>query len=69
MARLGVLYSKYADKGYVKSETYADENVSSVHTKWTQKGRYFIYENMKAHGILPLAEREEDDQKIVNLFD
>lgn len=64
-----VLYSKYADKGYVKSETYADENVSSVHTKWTQKGRYFIYENMKAHGILPLAEREEDDQKIVNLFD
>lgn len=64
-----VLYSKYADKGYVKSETYADENVSAVHTKWTQKGRYFIYENMKAHGILPLAEREEDDQKIVNLFD
>lgn len=57
-----VLYSKYNNKGYVKSETYADENISTIHTKWTQKGRYFIYENMKAHGVFPLAEREKNEK-------
>ena len=57
-----LLYQKYADMGYVKSKTYTvsdekgDPN-AKLHTCWTQKGRLFIYELLKEHGILPLIER------------
>ena len=56
------LYDKYADKGYTRSETYkyADgdgRNCASVSTKWTQKGRLFLYEELKSAGILPSVER------------
>ena len=30
---------------------------STVHTYWTQKGRLFIYDLMKAAGFLPLMEK------------
>lgn len=58
-----LLKSKYAGFGYTKSETYPYEGSSgSVHnainTKWTQKGRLFIYELMKKNGNLPTIERE-----------
>lgn len=58
-----LLYQKYADKGYVKSKTYTvnDENGNSLakpHTCWTSKGRLFIYELLKEHGILPLIESD-----------
>lgn len=58
-----LLYQKYADMGYVKSKTYTvsddkgDPN-AKLHTCWTQKGRLFIYELLKEHGILPLIERD-----------
>lgn len=55
-----LLYKKYANKGYAHSYTY---NISSdktvVHTNWTQKGRLFIYNLLKAKNILPIIERND----------
>lgn len=58
-----LLYAPYQDKGYTKSETFwfkdkKGNNRSNVQTKWTQKGRLFIYELMKNKGNLPLIEQE-----------
>ncbi len=58
-----LLYSKYADKGYTSSTThdYPDSKGvihSRLHTYWTQKGRLFIYEQLKRINILPLIEKE-----------
>ena len=55
-----LLYQKYADKGYTQSTTHAiDDEHSRLLTKWTQKGRLFIYELLKSDGILPLIEQTE----------
>ena len=59
-----LLYAKYTDKGYTKSNTVVIENtdgepISKMHTKWTQSGRLFIYEMLKNEGILPLIEHEK----------
>ena len=59
-----LLYQKYANMGLTKSNTItytnsADEICSAVHTKWTQKGRLFIYKLLKEHDILPEMEQEE----------
>ena len=59
-----LLYQKYAGKGYTQTKTdlYADANGvqhTKVRTCWTQKGRLFVYELLKARGILPLIERKE----------
>lgn len=52
------LYQDYADKGYTQSFTHViDDENSRMSTKWTQKGRLFIYETLKNHGYLPLIER------------
>ena len=58
-----LLYEKYADKGYTRSKTHTyngDDGMqhSKLHTYWTQKGRLFIYELLKSHGILPLVEQK-----------
>lgn len=58
-----LLYDKYADKGYTRSRTHTysgDDGLqhSKMHTYWTQKGRLFIYELLKSHGILPLVEQK-----------
>ena len=56
-----LLYSKYHNMGYTHSKTI--EIVRSdgrpdvtMETKWTQKGRLFIYELLKNNGILPVVE-------------
>lgn len=61
-----LLYQQHADKGYTKTKTgvytnKAGEEYASVHTQWTQKGRLFIYEILKEHGILPKMEEEESN--------
>ncbi|HAR6305772.1 TPA: phage antirepressor [Staphylococcus pseudintermedius] len=53
-----LLYAKHQDKGYTQTSTYAlDEKHSKVTTKWTQKGRLFIYELLKNKGVLPSIEK------------
>lgn len=61
-----LLYAEHADKGYTKTETYtyvdsSDIKHSRVHTKWTQKGRFFLYDLLKSNGVLPLCEQEEEE--------
>ena len=53
-----ILYSEYQDKGYVQNKTYGYEKANGAtgtrtSTVWTQKGRMFLYEKLKAEDILP----------------
>lgn len=58
-----LLYQKHAGCGYTKTNTHVYEDScgrehTKVHTKWTQKGRLFIYEMLKEDGIYPQIEME-----------
>ena len=57
-----ILYAKHLPNGYVQSDTISIEHKdgssgSVMHTKWTQKGRLFLYEELKKHNVLPIIER------------
>jgi len=59
-----LLYQKYAERGYTSTKTHNylgrnGQQHTKVHTYWTQKGRLFIYELMKADGISPQIEMED----------
>ena len=59
-----LLYSKYHDKGYTHSETFDFTNKNGINetkltTKWTNKGRLFLYNLLKGSGYLPLIEMEK----------
>ncbi len=58
-----LLYSKYHNNGFTHSETItitrSDGRTDTVlNTKWTQKGRLFIYNLLKSYDILPVIERD-----------
>lgn len=57
-----VLYAKYLGKGYISSRTFDYEGKdgkihSNVTTVWTQLGRRFLYDKLKAIGVLPTIEQ------------
>lgn len=57
-----LLKDKYSRSGYTKSETIKYEKPDNeigikLHTKWTQKGRLFLYEQLKNINIFPLIEQ------------
>ena len=61
-----VLYAEYADQNYTQSKTYQiGEDRSVMHTCWTQKGRIFLYDFLKSHGVLPMCEQEGYDETLV----
>ena len=58
-----LLYAKYHNKGYTHSKTIdicRSDGSSDVvmETKWTQKGRLFLYELLKDNGEIPVIERD-----------
>lgn len=59
-----LLYQEYAPYGYTSTKTHDvtgsdGKQHAKVSTYWTQKGRLFIYDELKKDGIVPLIEREE----------
>ena len=59
-----VLYAKYLAKGYATSRTFDyvgkdGKSHSNMTTVWTQLGRRFLYERLKAIDILPIIEQED----------
>jgi putative antirepressor len=58
-----VLYQKYQNKGYTKSETIPIQGFpgvlgSATSTKWTQVGREFLYHFLKDNNINPESEKK-----------
>lgn len=58
------LYAKYEDKGYTHSSTaeirLKNGGVKVVtNTKWTQRGRLFLYKFLKEAGIVPSIEKND----------
>lgn len=58
------VYANHSSKGICQTSThvYKDKNGvdhAKLHLKWTQKGRLFIYEILKARGILPNVELDD----------
>lgn len=59
------LYAKYQAKGYTHSKTFDFKHSDGrpdckMQTEWTQKGRLFLYQLLKKHGVLPMIERDEE---------
>ena len=57
-----VLYSKYQNNGYVHSRTIDITRTDgrpdvAMQTEWTQKGRLFLYEELKKQGYVPVIEQ------------
>ena len=57
---------KYQAKGYTHSKTFDFKHSDGrpdckMQTEWTQKGRLFLYQLLKKHGVLPMIERDDQE--------
>lgn len=57
-----ILKARFLPYGYIQSESVVIERnngrrETKQHSKWTQKGHLFLYEELKKHGVLPLIEQ------------
>lgn len=56
-----ILYAPYNTMGYTHSETFIPESSTTgkviMCSRWTQKGRLFLYDFLKKRGVLPLIEQ------------
>lgn len=64
-----LLYAKYQSMGYTHSHTIdivrSDGRPDvKMNTKWTQKGRLFLYNMLREHGCLPVIERPDPDEEV-----
>lgn len=62
-----IVYGKYLAKGYVQSETFTYAKADGTQgvrtfTKWSQRGRLFLYNTLKSHNIIPLIEKTNDNE-------
>lgn len=48
-----ILYTKHQNKGYIKTKTFEKNGKAYPSTYWTQKGRLFLYEELKHAGYMP----------------
>ncbi|OSB08986.1 phage antirepressor [Clostridium botulinum] len=65
-----LLYSRYHSKGYTHSETIdivrSDGTPDiTMNTKWTQKGRLFLYNLLKSKNVLPIIEQTAQNEVAV----
>ena len=61
-----ILYIPYLNKGYVQSFSSYFVNPDGevqvkVHTRWTQSGRLFLYQELKNAGYLPMIEQNKTE--------
>ena len=64
-----LLYAKYQASGYTHSETITFKRSDgrtdvNLITKWTQKGRLFLYETLKNNDVIPTIERDMEGRAI-----
>ena len=60
-----VLYAAYKNRGLVQSYTFNYRHTDGtdgcrMYTRWTQRGRLFLYDILKKMGIIPMIEKTND---------